>query len=67
MSLDRSVMLFAGIMVLFSVVLTAYVSLLFVWFTVFIGANLIQSAMTGFCPAASVFRMMGIKSGCAFK
>ena len=67
MSLDRSVMLFAGIMVLFSVLLTAYVSPLFVWFTVFIGANLIQSSFTGFCPAAMVFRALGVKKGCAFE
>ncbi|MEY4981937.1 MAG: hypothetical protein RIR62_203, partial [Pseudomonadota bacterium] len=52
MTLDRSVMLFAGCMVLLSVLLTAYVSPLFVWFTVFIGLNLIQSSFTGFCPAA---------------
>ncbi|AZL60234.1 DUF2892 domain-containing protein [Tabrizicola piscis] len=67
MSLDRSVMLFAGIMVLFSVLLTAYVSPLFVWFTVFIGANLIQSSFTGFCPAALAFKAMGVKKGCAFE
>ncbi len=66
MTLDRSVMLFAGAMVLLSVVLTAFVSPLFIWFTVFIGLNLMQSAITGFCPAASVFRKLGIKAGCAF-
>ncbi|PTE14062.1 YgaP family membrane protein [Pseudogemmobacter blasticus] len=66
MTLDRSVMLFAGCMVLLSVLLTAYVSPLFVWFTVFIGLNLIQSSFTGFCPAAIVFRKMGIRAGCAF-
>jgi hypothetical protein len=66
MTLDRSVMLFAGCMVLLSVLLTAYVSPLFVWFTVFIGLNLIQSSFTGFCPAATVFKALGIKSGCAF-
>lgn len=67
MTLDRSVFLFAGIMVLLSVLLTTFVSPLFVWFTVFIGANLIQSSLTGFCPAASVFKLFGVKSGCAFK
>jgi len=66
MSLDRSVLAFAGIMVLASVVLTAFVSPLFVWFTVFIGLNLLQSAFTGFCPAAMIFRWLGIKPGCAF-
>jgi Protein of unknown function (DUF2892) len=66
MSLDRSVLAFAGVMTLLSVVLTQFVSPYFVWFTVFIGFNLLQSAITGFCPAASVFRKFGIKPGCAF-
>ena len=66
MTLDRSVLAFAGIMVLVSVALTAFVSPHFVWFSVFIGANMIQSAFTGFCPAASIFRRFGIKPGCAF-
>ena len=66
MTLDRSVMLFAGAMVLLSVALTVFVSPLFVWFTVFIGLNLMQSSVTGFCPAASLFRRLGIKAGCAF-
>lgn len=67
MNLDRSITLFAGIMVLVSVALTVWISPWFVWLTVFVGANLIQSSFTGFCPAAIVFRMLGIKSGCAFK
>jgi hypothetical protein len=53
-------------MVLLSVVLTLTVSPLFVWFTVFIGVNMLQSAFTGFCPAAMIFRKLGIKPGCAF-
>ncbi|MDZ4085389.1 MAG: DUF2892 domain-containing protein [Tabrizicola sp.] len=67
MSIDAAVLRFAGVMVLLSVVLTAYVSPLFVWFTVFIGLNLLQSSFTGFCPAAMVFRAMGFKKGCAFQ
>lgn len=67
MTLDRAVMRFAGVMVLLSVLLTYFVSPLFLWFTVFIGLNLIQSSFTGFCPAASVFRKLGIKAGCAFE
>ncbi|RST81165.1 DUF2892 domain-containing protein [Aquibium carbonis] len=66
MTLDRSVLAFAGAMVLLSVVLTVWVSPLFVWFTVFIGLNLLQSAFTGFCPAASIFKRFGVKPGCAF-
>ena len=67
MSLDSAVLRFAGVMVLLSVVLTVYVSPLFVWFTVFIGLNLLQSSFTGFCPAAVVFRALGVKKGCAFE
>lgn len=66
MTLDRSVLAFAGVMVLLSVALTAWVSPHFVWFTVFIGLNLLQSAFTGFCPAALVFRSLGVKPGSAF-
>jgi hypothetical protein len=66
MSLDRSVLAFAGAMVLLSVALTVWVSPLFVWFTVFIGLNMIQSAFTGFCPAAALFRRLGVKPGVAF-
>lgn len=67
MSIDRSVFVFAGMMVLLSVALTHWVSPWFVLFTLFIGVNLIQSAFTGFCPAAMIFRAWGAKPGCAFK
>jgi hypothetical protein len=66
MSLDKMVLAFAGVMTLLSVVLTVYVSPYFMWFTVFIGLNLLQSAFTGFCPAAMIFRKLGAKSGNAF-
>ncbi|PZU86425.1 MAG: DUF2892 domain-containing protein [Shinella sp.] len=66
MSLDRMVLAFAGAMVLLSVVLTVFVHPLFVWFTVFVGANLLQSAFTGFCPAAMIFKKLGAHSGTAF-
>jgi hypothetical protein len=67
MTIDTAVLRLAGVMVLLSVVLTAYMSPLFVWFTVFIGMNLLQSSFTGSCPAAKVFRAIGIKKGCAFE
>ncbi|MCB2128521.1 MAG: DUF2892 domain-containing protein [Rhodobacteraceae bacterium] len=66
MSLDRTVLAFAGVMVLLSVALTLWVSPYFIWFTVFIGANMLQSAFTGFCPAAMAFRKLGFKPGTAF-
>jgi small-conductance mechanosensitive channel len=66
MSIDRAVLAFAGLMVLASLLLTHFVHAGFVWFTVFIGLNLIQSAFTGFCPAATLFRKLGIRPGAAF-
>jgi hypothetical protein len=67
MSLDRMMFAFAGAMVLISVLLTQFVSPYFMWFTVFIGANLLQSAFTGWCPAAMIFAKLGFKTGCAFE
>ncbi|MCB1401024.1 MAG: DUF2892 domain-containing protein [Rhodobacteraceae bacterium] len=67
MTLDRVMFAFAGAMVLLSVVLTQFVSPYFMWFTVFVGANMLQSAFTGFCPAARIFSKFGVKAGCAFQ
>jgi Protein of unknown function (DUF2892) len=61
MSVNRAVMLFAGAMVLVSVLLTVTVSPWFTLFTVFIGANLIQASFTGFCPPAILLRKLGAK------
>jgi hypothetical protein len=67
MNLDRAVFAFAGVMILISVALTQFVSPWFFLFTMFIGLNLLQSAFTGFCPAAIVFKKLGLASGCAFR
>ena len=63
MTLDRAVQAFAGVMVLISVLLTQFVHPNFFWLTAFIGANLLQSAFIGFCPAAIVMRKLGIGRG----
>lgn len=67
MNLDRAVMAFAGVMILISVALVYFVSPWWLLFTAFIGLNLLQSSFTGFCPAASVFKKLGIAGGSAFK
>ncbi|MCQ2005714.1 DUF2892 domain-containing protein [Rhizobium sp. NRK18] len=66
MNVDRAVLGFAGFMVLLSLVLTYAVSPYFVWLTVFVGANMLQSAFTGFCPAAMILKKLGIRPGNAF-
>lgn len=67
MSLDRVVTLFAGFMVLLSLALTHWVHPAWVWLTVFVGFNLMQSSITGFCPAAMLFRRLGVRPGTAFR
>jgi hypothetical protein len=66
MTIDGAVLRFAGFMVLLSVALGYFVSPYWYWLTVFVGANLMQSSFTGFCPAALVFKRFGAKPGMAF-
>ena len=67
MNLDRAVLAFAGLMVLVSLALARYVSPYWLWLTVFVGLNLIQASITGFCPAARLFKAFGVQAGNAFK
>jgi hypothetical protein len=66
MKVDRAVMGFAGIMILASLLLSFYVSPYWLALTAFVGLNLLQASITGFCPAAMIFSKLGLKSGCAF-
>ena len=50
-----------GTFVLISVVLTVYVSQNWLWFTVFIGVNLIQSAFTKWCLLETILVKLGVK------
>jgi hypothetical protein len=67
MNIDRFVLAFAGSVVLLSVMLAHYVSPWWLLLTLFVGANLLQSAFTGFCPLAKILSWMGMKPGCAFR
>jgi hypothetical protein len=66
MTLDRAVLAFAGFVVLLSVGLSLLISPWWLALTAFAGFNMIQSAFTGFCPAAILFRKLGIAPGPAF-
>ncbi len=66
MNVDRAVLTLAGSMLLISLALAWLVSPYWLLLTTFVGANLFQSAFTGFCPAAIVFRKLGLKEGPAF-
>jgi hypothetical protein len=67
MNLDRAVLALAGTMTLLSAVLVATVSPWWLLLTAFVGLNLLQSSVTGFCPAALIFRRLGVASGSAFR
>ena len=62
MTVERAVTAFAGCMVLLSLALWWLVHPGFIFLTAFVGFNLLQSSFTGFCPAAMVFRKLGIKT-----
>ena len=67
MNLDRAVLAFAGIVVLASSILSVTVHPYWIGLTMFAGFNMLQSSFTGFCPAAMVFRKLGLRDGCAFQ
>lgn len=64
MTYQRATVLFAGSMVLASIALTQWLHPNFIYFTAFIGVNLIQFSVTKFCPAAWLFQKVGLKSDC---
>jgi hypothetical protein len=66
MSIDRVVLAFAGAVILISLVLSQVHSENWLWLTAFVGANLFQSAFTGFCPLAIILKSLGLKPGEAF-
>ena len=67
MNVDRAVLALAGSFVLVSLALAWLVSPYWLFLTAFVGANMLQAAFTGFCPAAVVFRWLGLKEGVAFR
>ncbi|MGA2833142.1 MAG: DUF2892 domain-containing protein [Terracidiphilus sp.] len=65
MTVERGVRLMAGVVVLLSLALAHYVSIYWLWLTVFVSLNLLQSAFTNWCPAMTIFRALGLKdTGC---
>jgi len=61
MTVERAVRLMAGVVVLLSLALAYWVSHYWLWLTVFVGLNLLQSALTNWCPAMTIFRAIGLK------
>ncbi len=66
MNIDRIIFAFAGSLILISLCLGVFHSLYWLWLTAFVGANLLQSAFSGFCPLAVILKAFNVKSGNAF-
>lgn len=66
MNLDAAVLRFAGVVVLASALLSIYVHPYWIGLTIFAGLNMLQASFTGFCPAAMIFKKLGVKPGNAF-
>ena len=66
MSIDRIVLAVAGSFIVLSVILSQVHHVYWLFFTAFVGLNLLQSAFTGFCPLASILKAVGVKPGQAF-
>ena len=65
MKLENAIRALAGTMILTSLALAHYVSPNWLWLTAFVGANLFQSAFTGFYPAENILRKLGVGvTGC---
>ena len=60
MYIERLIRLLAGSLILLGLVLALTVNMWFLILTVFVGLNLAQSAITGFCPAEIILRKLGV-------
>lgn len=67
MKLENAIRALAGTLILASLGLAHFVSLNWLWLTAFVGANLVQSAFTGFCPAETILKKLGVGASCCTK
>lgn len=65
-SIDQLVFRFAGVFILLSLALSQVHSIHWLWFTAFVGLNMLQASFTGLCPLAAILGRLGVKSGAAF-
>jgi DUF2892 family protein len=63
MTIEPMLRLIAGLFVAASVLLGIYVHPYFLWFTLFVGLNLTQSAFTNWCPMMTFLRRLGVSDG----
>ena len=62
MNVERMLRGIAGTFILISVLLAVRHNLNWLWFTGFVGANLLQSAFTNWCPMMTFLKKLGVPS-----
>ena len=67
MKLENTIRALAGTLILTSLGLAHFVNQNWLWLTAFVGANLLQSAFTGFCPAETILKKLGVGGACCTK
>lgn len=60
MTIDRLLRAIAGTLIVISVLLAHFFSPYWLWFTAFVGANLLQSAFTNWCPMMTILKKLGV-------
>lgn len=63
MTINRYLRMIAGTFILLSLLLAQVHSPYWLWFTAFVGLNLLQSAFTNWCPMITILRTLGVKEG----
>jgi len=63
MKMENAIRALAGTLVLTSLALAHWVNPNWAWLAVFVGANLLQSAFTKFCPAELILSRLGVGKG----
>ena len=60
--LERIIRAIAGSFILISLLLAVYVNISWLWFTAFVGANLLQSSITKWCLMENILKKFGVNS-----
>ncbi len=64
MSMERYIRIIAGSFILISLLLAHFVSIYWLWFTAFVGANLFQSGITRWCLMEDILKKLGVGGSC---
>ncbi|MEY4278231.1 MAG: hypothetical protein RL377_235 [Bacteroidota bacterium] len=59
--MDRYIRAIAGVFIILSVLMAYFVNINWIWFTLFVGANLLQSSFTKWCLMEDILRALGVE------